>query len=215
MNKLKEFWNSCDENFAHLTLGRHLTGFDNLTRYWENEFIHRLDFKNTNIVEYGIGGGHLGKYLFKKHGISKYIGIDISERSLEFANNNLLDNVGKYNLYDSDYFYKSFKESADIFVSLACIQHFPNVEYLQVFLNKINGLYFKDIILQIRSGNNSFADVKSDKLKEEDVVFACHINDQYILDKLTNYKLVYYSDIDPFSKYQYLHFKIKEITYNE
>jgi ubiquinone/menaquinone biosynthesis C-methylase UbiE len=205
MENLEKFWDSCDSNFAHISLSRHLPGYDKLTKTWENSFISKINFKGKSVIDYGIGGGFLGKYLFEKKEISKYIGIDISKRSLSHANNNLSQYSNKINLLHTDEFYSKFNENAQIFISQACIQHFPDELYLLSFLNKINLLSCDTLMLQIRKGDTTFfSNTKNKKLLEEDIVFACHTNSTFMSKYLTNYRQSYISNIDPTSKYQFI-----------
>ena len=54
--KLIKFWNTCDENFSHVKLGRHLPGYDKLCIAWEDNFCKYIDFENKSVNDYGIGG---------------------------------------------------------------------------------------------------------------------------------------------------------------
>lgn len=210
MKNLQAFWENCDQNFAHLTLSRHLSGYEKLCSAWEREFISKINFKDKRVIDYGLGGGHLGKYLFDKKEISHYYGIDISNRSLKYAEKNLTTHSSKLSLIDTNSFYSTFKEKADIFVSQACIQHFPNMKYLTSFLNKINLLECDTVMLQIRYGKTLFKNISpTGSLKESDIVYACHTNPTFVSKHLTKYSLDYSSKVDATSKYQFLIFKKK------
>lgn len=211
MDKLKKFWEECDTDFAHITLGRTLNGYDNITKYWERSFISMISLENKSVIEYGIGGGYLGKYLLEDKNISKYTGIDISERSLQDANARLIDHKSKVQLMNTDLFYSKFNETADFFITQAVIQHFPNQKYLETFLEKVESLKCNELILQIRSNSEtSFMNntIKEEEYyKEHDIVYACLTNSDFICKKLKLYRLEYKSEIDSTSRYQFLYFK--------
>ena len=147
--KMEEFWNKCEKNFAHVELGRHLPGYEKLCIKWEKSFCQFLDFQNKTVIDYGIGGAYLGLYLFQKKGIKNYIGYDISERSLNKATLNLKNYQNNSLLLKCDKFYEN-PEDADIFISQACIQHFPNESYLKKFLTTLNKKKYKTLMLQFR-----------------------------------------------------------------
>jgi ubiquinone/menaquinone biosynthesis C-methylase UbiE len=207
--EIKNFWESCDENFSHISLSRHLPGYEKLTESWENNFISKLDFKDTTVIDYGIGGGYLGKYLLSKKECKKYIGVDISQRSLSSSKKNLSNFNNNVTLIDTSFFYSSFNEKSDIFISQACIQHFPNEEYLINFLNKINCILPNTVMLQIRYSN--ITKFNSNYKTEDDVCYACQTNSEYISKYLDNYSLNYKSDILNKSKYQFLIYKKNKI----
>lgn len=202
--KLKNFWNNCDTAFAHTVINKHLKCENELYKFWESSFINRIIFKNKIVLDYGIGGGYLGKYLFSKKDIKHYIGIDISIRSLKKTDLILEKYSKKYDLLNCETFYKNFYKNIDIIVCQACIQHFPNENYLINFLKKINQLNANTIMLQIAyNKNNKFHD--KDYNTRHNVVRACYTNNNFILKYLTNYDIDYSSEIAK-NNYQFLIF---------
>jgi hypothetical protein len=188
----KSFWESCDETFAHLEINKWLNSYESLVAYWKERFLTKIDFKGKSVIEYGIGGGYLGKCLFSSYSISKYVGIDISERSIQNAKTNLEGRGETHFFLSTDEWYK---EKSDIFVSQACIQHFPSVDYLDDFLTKVNQMHVKEIILQIRFSTNTFSIT-------DRPVFGAFTNFDYIKNKMTNFELVYTSNVED-NGYQY------------
>lgn len=202
-NKLVDFWDNCDPIFSHINISGYLKSPAELAKSWESNFISEYDFSNKTVIDYGIGGGFLGLYLFQNKNIKKYIGFDISERQLNEAKNNL-------NGYQTELINvenrKPFKAyPADIFVSQAVIQHFPNEKYLIDFLVDLNDSEINEIMLQIRY--NSKTIFSDDYNKMEGVRLACQTNSKYILNFLTNYNLVNSKKINNESNYEFLFFK--------
>lgn len=201
--QLKKFWNTIDPHFAHLEHNK----FKKLTSQWESYFLPKLKFENKTVMDYGIGGGFLGKYLFESKKLGYYYGIDISKRSLEEAEKNLSAYSDKITL-SLDNFSKLLENDIDIFVSQACIQHFPDEKYLKQFLKKLNNSKCKQLMLQIRHANKTiFNKDKIYKDDRENVRLACHTNKKYLLKHLTNYSLEWEGDVLEKTKYKYMIFK--------
>ena len=202
VSEVKSFWEKCDKTFAHITPNRWLRSKTELVASFK-KYHGPFDLNSKTIIDYGIGGGFQGIYLFENLKIKKYIGIDIAERSLKVAKRNL----EKYDskkisllLLPVDF----YKLNADIFTSFAVIQHFPNKEYLDKFLNNINKSRIPELILQIRhSERNKFSGSLD---KQKDVAFACRTNKRYLLSKLTNYSCIEESQIYEITDYQFLYF---------
>ena len=185
--KIKSFWNNCDLHFAHNIIGGHLHNYSVLTKKWEKRFIKNIDFNNKIVLDYGIGGGFLGKYLFENNNIKQYYGIDVSERSIKKASS-VLDKFKNFKLFNTNNFYNSFNNKIDIFISQACIQHFPTEKYLIKFLKKINSLNPDIIILQIAINTNNttkFNHLKYNTIKN--VIRACYTTKDFLLKYLVNY----------------------------
>ena len=204
--KIKNFWENCSTTFAHITTDDWLKSKDNLfSLYYKKLKYFKINPNDKSITDYGIGGGYLGKYLLSNFNINKYIGIDIAERSIESAKKNLSS-------YRNVEFYLTpvnFKDlDSDLFISLAVIQHFPNLKYLNDFLSNLNVSNIEELLLQIRySEENKFS--KSYKT-HADARLGCQTNSEYMLSRLTNYQLAGESSIEPETNYQYLYFKTKK-----
>ncbi len=201
---MKYFWDNCDPTFSHLQ-----SDTINLVETWERNFLSKIDFEKKYIMDYGIGGAYLGKYLLESKNIDKYYGVDISTRSLETARSILQEHSGKFELIDSEFFMTNFDQHVDIIISQACIQHFPNVEYLVNFLEKINSLNAETIMLQITFNKTTIFNNSVYKTKQ-DVVRSCHTNSEFLKKYLTNYEIFYSSPVAATPKnYQFLIFHTK------
>jgi len=199
---VENFWNTCDTNFAHITVKGHLKNYQTLTSQWEKGFIKLFDWENKIVADYGIGAGWLGKYLFETKNINRYIGIDISNRSLEHSRNNLKNYNAQLFLTDE---IDISTLDIDIFISQACIQHFPNLNYLEQFLESLNKSNCSKLMLQIaHSPTTTF---NNDGYKTiSQVVRACKTNKEFLQQNLNTYELEYSSDIYP-NDYQFLVFR--------
>lgn len=189
------FWNNCPPGYAHLVDKRNLTG--NYLSKLQQEFIDVINWENKTIIDYGCGGGWLGLYLFKEKNLKKYVGIDIASRSLRVA----AERLKKYNC-EFHLIPFTFK-NADIFVSQACIQHFPNEEFLIDFLRNINQSTIHTVMLHIRYAQET---IFSGAYLNEDagIGSACLTNENYILNYLSNYKLLKGNLIDIGTPHKYL-----------
>ena len=221
--EMQDFWETCHKNFSHIEISGHLKDYNTLTSAWEKQFVERMNFEDAIVLDYGIGGGFLGKYLFENKKIKKYYGVDIAHRSLEVARKNL-SSIGEFGLpsgecsaipsgesfglLHTDDFYSNFNAEVDIIISQACIQHFVNEEYLKQFLKKINSLNAKYIMLQIAYGVNTTFVKDNPYNSVQTIVRACYTNKSYILKYLTEYNLEYESQCEP-SGYQFLIFSKK------
>lgn len=205
MNSIKEFWEKCNTTFSHCSIDNWLKSENNLYESWDNHFLLKLnslyDLRNSTVIDYGTGGGFLGKHLFNKFGVKKYIGIDIAERQLNEVKKNLSSyNIETYLLPLSD-----FNLGADVFITQAVIQHFPNQDYFLDFCDKVNRSNSKILMIQIRSGEKN---KPSSYLTEKEVVRNFFTKKGEVETLLKNYKLVWESDIKK-NGYHFLIFKIK------
>lgn len=201
--QLINFWETCDPTFSHIEINDYLGDLEALTKSWETNFIGRYNFDGKIVVDYGIGGGFLGSYLFSSRNIKKYIGFDISNRQLTEASNNLKNfDVELYNVTDKETFNDL---NADIFICQAVIQHFPDEKYLINFLNNVNKSGIDKVMLQIRYNEKTV--FSGDYNERENVRLACQTNSDYILGHLTNYSLVESNKTNNKSKYEFLFFE--------
>lgn len=201
----KEFWETCNLNYAHLkdTIKVIKKGNNNEQRF-KNEFLDHVDFKNKIVMDYGCGGGFLGKYLIEEKGIKKYIAVDIANRSLLTAKKNLKNYLTKCDFILSDE--AEFK--ADIFISLACIQHFESREYFDKFIKKLNDSKIPVLILQYRYNEKTI--FNGAYLADEfDAGLACRLNNKTLIENLKSYKLKRESKLEN-NKYNYTVWMLKK-----
>lgn len=167
----------------------------------------RIKMDGKTVIDYGCGGGWIGKYLFDEKKIKAYLGIDIAKRSIEAAEQNLADYENKvFLLVDPNALPDFSQMKADFFISLSCIQHFPDKEYLDYFLNAINNSEIKTLILQVKYSNKTIFREHPYKTTH-DIGNGCFTNFAYMQSKLTNYKGTA-SDAKTEGEYQYMRFKL-------
>lgn len=174
---MKSVWEDTD------CINAHLNDEERHYKRFEKYVIPYINFNNRSVIDYGCGGAWLGKLLLEKYKIKNYCGIDISERSLKFAANNLCS-FRLYKLY-----HNLEMNEADILICLTVIQHFFTLKVLRDFLKMCNKSKIKTILLQIRySMNNKNIFIKDNKNKK-DVIMACQTSEKYITKNMNNYKL--------------------------
>ena len=208
MNEIQSYWETCGYRFSHLTNtpDRIIEKGSELLSKYEQAFLLPLSytttFKNKTLLDFGIGNAELGRFFLSEGIIDSYIGVDIAERSIEFAMKNLTPYLDKCQFMLSPS--NLSKINADIFMSLACIQHFPSVAYLDEFLIQINTGNFSIVILQIRSSNSgeTLSDEKAYK-EGGNVALALQTSESYVSKRLDNFTIFHASDIHK-SGYQYL-----------
>lgn len=170
----------------------------------------RIDLTGKIVVDLGCGGGWLGKYLLSNFLVNQYIGLDISERSLNFAKNNL-----KGRSRADFYLIKPLDKTlpicdtvkVDLMVSLSVIQHLPDKEHLDNLIERINGSKAEKLIIQVRHGHVESFSGSYGTMKN--LIFACLTNAESIARRLTNYVLTLSTGYDNDAKYQYLYFEVK------
>jgi 2-polyprenyl-3-methyl-5-hydroxy-6-metoxy-1,4-benzoquinol methylase len=202
--KIVEFWETCGLSYAHLIDGKRGKGLcpgSRLEGLLKSEFIDKMSFKEKTIIDYGCGGGFITGYLLDHQGLKHSICFDIANRSLSKAKENLKRHLDKVTFQILPV--KLNEWEADYFLSLAVIQHFPNKEYLDNFLDNLNKIKVDKIVLQIRNNNKTQFNNAYDS-EDGNKGLACQTNPGYISNKLGRYKLIYEGGISPTSKYQYI-----------
>jgi len=191
--RISEFWNSCGKGFAHISQG-YLKWQDMSQEHrlaWALKLAKKYNltvdkikqiFNKSVVIDYGTGSGYLGLAL-QILDISKYIGIDIANRQLKVASKTLKDISAEFYLAPVE-----FSEiKADVFISHACIQHFPDEAYIVSFLKNLNNSNIQHIFLQYRHSEKP-------KFVENDPGQSCSVNSNFIKEHL-DYELVSLSEV--------------------
>jgi cyclopropane fatty-acyl-phospholipid synthase-like methyltransferase len=142
------------------------------------DYLGDINLEGKTVIDYGCGGGYLGKYLFKEKGIKKYIGFDICDKSIKAAKKNLKSYDAKIYKVTEHVDFSQYK--ANIFISFECIQHFPTFQYLLTFLKTVNESKIPEILLQIRIGKVTF-------VNNNVMTYMCKVPDTIITGKLNKY----------------------------
>lgn len=173
--KIREKWDGKQIPYEH-------TNYEERKDDIYKQIVEGYDFEGKTIIDFGCGAGHLGKYLFENFNIKKYIGIDTSKVSINFAKERLR-NYDNKELILMDEFFDFSKYEADIFISIFCIRYFPDRLYLDEFLKKVNESKCKDLIIQYRMNRKNTLDFISEKV----MTFVCYIPKDWIGKVLPNY----------------------------
>lgn len=199
--ELRDWWNQCKENFAHLSLNHDWIHSEKKNRNNPRSlWLSNIDWKGKSVVDYGPGGGFGGAYLFEK-GISKYIGLDVSDRSLKEAELRLRKFQDKCEFHRVDSFSREY--IADVFLTHAVIQHFPTEEYTRDFFEELNKSKIPELCVQFRFSPTVKFNSKSYNFHEGEVKYACRLNLEYVRSNLSNYSLAYSTDPNPNTDYVY------------
>eukprot|EP00965_Chrysotila_dentata_P252295 6210603-Pleurochrysis_carterae.AAC.2 len=198
---LSGYWNNADKEYAHINYNGYLAGEKKLIQAWTDWWLkyspvsmHRRDvFENATVMEYGIGGGLLGKHLLEKYKVRHYIGVDIAERQLEEASNRLDACCRfKYSRLKVDHILDDVDLNPfriDVFVSQAVMQHFPSNVYTRKFLGVLSRSRIPFLMLQVRE-----LDVKLQGISME---YAQFVTRDLLATHLPNYEMLWQSKREP------------------
>jgi trans-aconitate methyltransferase len=202
IEKVRQFWETCGLKYAHITDANAPSPGSTAEYFLKRGLIDKIEWQGKTVIDYGCGGGHIGKYLFDKCEIAEYHAVDIALRSLESAMYTLDGRPCTFHQTPVDL--KTIK--ADILFSMACIQHFPNREHLDEFLENVNESEIKTVALQIR--NHRSTRFNNAYIEGGDYGYACRTNAEYLAGRLSNYNLI--SDyLHELSGYKYLIYEAK------
>jgi 2-polyprenyl-3-methyl-5-hydroxy-6-metoxy-1,4-benzoquinol methylase len=189
--RMNSVWNKTSPRNAHLGISGEKEFLYNRYRALVTD---KIDVNEKIIIDFGIGGGLLGKYLFENFKIKKYIGYDLAERSINTAKNNLVNYKEKELILINRHVWNFKEKNPNIIVCIACIFHFPTLTYLNNFLNECNLSESEYLILEIRNfgKGNIFQSDPYSTVKQS--LMACTTTDEYVTNKLSNYKLIEKTD---------------------
>jgi SAM-dependent methyltransferase len=188
MEEDRRFWEECNPCFSHVEIREHLHNETALEKSWERDFVKSIDWEGRKVLDYGIGKGLLGTLLHRDYGIREYVGVDIAVRSLVAARAAHRGRASSFLAVKE--FYRDVP-TADVFVSQACIQHFPSVEYLVRFLEAVVKSEASVVMLQIAQGGTAARDTSvaraRGKLEQADVVRGLYTEKGFLLEHLPGY----------------------------
>jgi len=186
----KKWWDTeATSNFQHLDESFVMSQYAD----WRETFLTRFVWQGKRVVDYGIGGGFLGKVLLEQFGIASYTGIDISEKALDMARSTLRTFSGRANfLLAGPHFYES---RPDLFVCQQVIQHFPSIAYFETFLANVDACGAQDVMLHFRQSKDgktvaggAYAN-SADAV--QDVSLALLATVAFISERLLHYELIW------------------------
>ena len=130
-------WETINEQMAHINLNeeQERRNYDR----WDEYVKPLLEADNKTIIDYGCGGAYFFKWLDKNYTIKKYIGYDISERSIEEAKK-IVRTVKKT---------PKKLEKADILCCFSVVQHMTREQY-NTFRSQIDNSNINKLFIQIR-----------------------------------------------------------------
>ena len=219
---LAKFWDTADPTFSHISYDRWLSSPQNLTKAWEKQWLFRFsDLRGQSVVEYGIGGGLLAQHLFETRNISRYTGVDLSQRSINESRRRLRGlNVRLIRADALDA--RLIKGKTDLFVSQAVIQHFESMSYFQNFLKQIELIKPTRVMLQTRHASTVQERGKEPPRKTmqwlpskpglptlDQVQFSLSLPTSAFVKLLPSYQLKWQSPVNPGNRYVFHDFQLK------
>lgn len=147
----RSFWEKTNPDYAHVGPD---FNHQQVWADWKRVFLGRFDWAGKHVIDYGCGGGWLGKLLFAEYGIAGYWGVDISQRSLEFAQQNV--GQGEYMnperfMHLSSQMVARWRSDDAIFVCLNLLHHMPTVEHVTHVLAAAGQAYVDHCVFTIRN----------------------------------------------------------------
>lgn len=190
-----QYWETCGEGFAHIKPGKweRVGTAESVAKSFERRYGVKdatSIFKDSVIIDYGIGNGRLA-IPFLAAGAKRYVGIDIAQRQLDRAKE-FLTSQGCTEGYDLLKSPVQFCDvDPDVFVSQACIQHFPSEKYLIDWCGNINTSGAKFLFLQYRHAK------KNREFNAHSPIWACKVRPEYLTKLLSSYKVDHISNVEP------------------
>lgn len=180
----RKYWENCENRQAHLWTDK--TEF--YPRRW-NTWLPWFDFREKVVIDYGCGGAFI--YNVLKSNISKYIGIDIADRSLEFAKERLKEE-------SKCTFLKAPCElsglGASILICQQVISHMAYQEMLDQFLTSIRQSEVQELMLEVIF----HPDKNVVEFGGRTIHDACSIGKNYIA-RMTGFEMVKEEKVDQYS----------------
>ena len=92
------------------------------------QFVNEIKIKEPNILEVGCGLGILASKLYNNNYVN-YLGIDISAKAIDIAQQNNKDNITKFKVH-SIYELDSLNISPDITIAVEVLEHIDDFKFL-------------------------------------------------------------------------------------
>jgi len=189
--KMKNIWENTGTRNAHLGLDGEA---EEMFARYKALVADKLSVKNKIIIDFGCGGGLLGKYLLENFSIKKYIAYDLSERSLKIAKGNTKNYENKEFNYLEKHVWNFSEKKPDIIICLAVMIHFPTQIYLDNFLKTCDESGAKKLVLEIRDIGKGNIFQRDPYATIKQTILTCGTNEPYVTSKLANYKLIEKTD---------------------
>lgn len=190
-DKMKIVWENTGTRNAHLGLDGEA---DAMAARYKALITEKLSVKNKTIIDFGCGGGLLGKYLLGNFAIKKYIAYDLAMRSLSIAQENTKEYENREFNYLKNHVWNFAEKKPDIIICLTVIIHFPTQVYLDNFLKTCNESGAKKLVLEIRDIGKGNVFQRDPYATMKQTLLACCTNEAYVSSKLPNYELTEKTD---------------------
>lgn len=184
----KDWWDSsASKNFQHLNRAYVTTHMEE----WQ-AFLPKFHWNGVKVLDYGIGAGYLGETLFKNYSIGSYVGVDISQKSLDAAAEVLAPWAKEVQLVATPQKFGDL--TPQIFVSQQVIQHFPSVAYFQEFLSNVDASGASELMLHYRKSSDGNTNANhAYTVANENKAFALLTGHEFIAQHLPHYQLMWNS----------------------
>ena len=191
MKIVKQAWENMSDTGAHRKATKYFGSEKKMMDRFKRLLTDKIDVTDKVIIDYGCGGGYLGKHL-EKFNIKYYYAFDIAEKSINRAKENVKTMNASFIRTSVIPALKEF--NPDIFCSFACIIHFPTKNYLNGFLKTVNACEAEYLVLEIRDKGIGTKFRDNTYKTYQDLVNACYTNEEYVSKKLGSYKLIEKTD---------------------
>ena len=166
---LANWWGTvAHPTYSHVEYNHWLGSEQRMVSSWRKDWLRAFSQRHTlsgkRLLDYGIGGGLLGKVLLDSpHQIAHYVGVDISERSLGAARKRLTHAgvlPSQFTLLQAPQAFSELWPVPDALISLAVIQHFPSRAYADAFFGSVEASTIPLLLLQIKLASPPVCDLQ-------------------------------------------------------
>lgn len=216
VTSLRNWWDSPQNDvFAHranyfnYTLANDVSelarNIERRKSFWERTWMGALgNITGKTVVDYGVGAGHLGLVLLRDKGIARYVAVDISRSSLEATRTTIAGAGLPLSRVETHLVPVEFRAlNAEIFISLAVIQHFPDAAFVRSFFANLDRSGISVLILQTRA--TASPQQRETHGGTANAIYGTRLSTARVAELLPSYCLVQHSAISPKTFYQHLH----------